>query len=100
MKRIATVVGISLGLVALLAPAAFAKGSGEVMVKGNGLSIPIRIKGGSGGNDEGAFWQFMSSTGIFDTYRQTVPPPGDLGPRYTLTIYVGRPDQPPSAFDP
>jgi hypothetical protein len=94
MRRIATLVGLSFGLVVILAPAALAKGAGEVVVSGVGLPGPIVIKGQPGSSSVGDFWELTGNTGVFDSGKQAAAPTGALGPRYRMDVYLMATERP------
>ena len=86
MKKLAL-----LALVVLAFPAAAsAKGPSAAAISGPGLTT-IRVSGREGGTTP--FWRLTEATGWFEAVYgppslPRTPPPGELGPRYTITWTV------------
>jgi hypothetical protein len=106
MKRSLAVGGMAVAMVVLLAPAAMAKGNGEVIIRGPGAGSgsdqgggPIIFKGGPSQNGPGAFWEFAGETGVFQETKTPDRPFGALGPRYTMDVYISESERPNAKID-
>ena len=96
MKRILVV---TLGLAALLAGPAAAKGPVKATITGPGLDRAIVLAGDAEGNAGSRFGRFVEQSGFFpQVFRQTpdstsrVRPSGRLGPRYDVVYLVPGPN--------
>jgi hypothetical protein len=98
MRRILIIAGIAVGFLGALASPALAKGAGLVSITGPGLSKPITFGGTETKQGPGAFWEFMSQTGVLEG-GNAVAPIEALGPRYRLTIYLSPFERPGARLD-
>jgi hypothetical protein len=98
MRRILVIIGVGFGFLVAIASPALAKGAGQVVLSGPGLSKPITIGGTATQQGLGAFWEFMSQTGILEG-GNAIAPLEPLGPRYRLTIYISPFERPGTPFD-
>ena len=98
MRRLLILSGLIAGMLVAMSPAAQAKGAGQVVISGPGLAKPLVLRGGPGQSGPGAFWEFISNTGLFDSGRQ-VAPEGSLGPRYKMVVFISATDSPNPKFD-
>ena len=90
---------VALGLAAVLAGTAAAKGPTKVTITGPELARAIVLGGDAEGNVSSRFGQLVQQTGWFpQVFRQTpestsrTRPPGKLGPRYDAVYLVPGPD--------
>lgn len=98
MRRILATVVFAAGFLAALAIPAQAKGAGQVVVTGPGLSKPIVIGGAESQQGPGPFWEFMSQTGVMDG-GNSIEPIDAIGPRYRMTVYISAFDRPGTRVD-
>jgi hypothetical protein len=96
MKRL---IVLALGLAALLATPAAAKGPVAASITGPGLDRAIVLVGDAEGNTSSRFGLFVQQVGFFpQVFTQTpdstsrVRPPGALGPRYDVAYRVPGPN--------
>jgi hypothetical protein len=86
MKKLALILLVALALPA----AASAKGPSKASIVGPGIAT-IKISGREGSTTP--FWRFVEAAGWFEaawgpSRLPETPPPGELGPRYTITWTV------------
>ena len=91
-------VPVTLALFLLLQGTALAKGASEAVLRGPGLSSPLRFTGNGEPGTAGRLARVAEASGVFAAMFGQRPnplrderPPGDLGPRFTLTYVVPGP---------